>query len=700
MPDLADTLPSLSAAMPADLTPLWISLKTALVATLLAACLGIVIARWMMSYRGRARGVIDGILTLPLVLPPTVVGFLLLLLLGKNSPLGRLLDQLGITIIFTWSAAAIAATIVAFPLMYKTVLSAFEQVDLTLLSSARTLGASEWRIFWQILLPLAGPGVLAGTVLAFARALGEFGATLMVGGSIPGVTQTIPIAIFFAAEAGRMGVALAWVLLMVAVSLLVIAGINYGSSPRSPQPTLAHDLVQRAFNWLYFGTFRSQQFGLIPAALRGEERSPLTSFTRRSRSPLAIAPPPVAAPPPGSPAPLSSPEMGHPSVYSPELAPSPLEATQTQPQPLPDLAPATDSPPAELVVKLEKPVSGFHLKVRFRATNEPLGLLGASGSGKSMTLRCIAGLETPSHGRIVLNGRVLFDDQKRINVPCRDRKIGLVFQNYALFPHLTTAQNIAFGMREVPQSQRAAEVVQYLDRMGLSGLGDRYPHQLSGGQQQRVALARALAIRPDILLMDEPLSALDTYLRSHIEKLLVEVLASYQGVTLFITHKLEEAYRLCPNLLVLSQGQILANGTKEDIFQRPPTYEVAQVTECKNFSRARSVGDTHLEAIDWNCRLEVIDPLPSDLSWVGLRAHHIEFLRQGNQSNTFPGWLAMITETQHKVSVYIKLHSPPQSPHDYHLQAEVYREKWELLQSRPFPWYVRLNPVHLMPMPK
>jgi len=323
-------------------------------------------------------------------------------------------------------------------------------------------------------------------------------------------------------------------------------------------------------------------------------------------------------------------------------------------------------------------------------------LLGPSGCGKTTLLRCIAGFYEPE------SGRILIGDRDVTRLPPEERNTGMVFQSYALWPHMSVEENVAFGLelRKTPKAEIVERVKEALAAVKMTDRAHYKPNQLSGGQQQRRALARALAIRPDILLMDEPLSALDTYLRSHIEKLLVEVLASYQGVTLFITHKLEEAYRLCPNLLVLSQGQILANGTKEDIFQRPPTYEVAQVTECKNFSRARPVGDTHLEAIDWNCRLEVIDPLPPDLSWVGLRAHHIEFLRQGNQSNTFPGWLAMITETQHKVSVYIKLHSPPQSPHDYHLQAEVYREKWELLQSRPFPWYVRLNPVHLMPMPK
>ncbi|MEM9980766.1 MAG: molybdate ABC transporter permease subunit, partial [Cyanobacteria bacterium P01_D01_bin.2] len=253
--------------MPEDFTPLWISLRTTLTATLLAFLLGITAARWMMTYRGRARSLIDGVLTLPLVLPPTVVGFLLLLLLGKNGPVGQLLNALGISIIFTWPATVIAATVVAFPLMYKTVLGAFEQIDLTLVSSARTLGASEWRIFWQVLLPLAWPGVLAGTILAFARALGEFGATLMVGGSIPGVTQTIPIAIFFAAEAGRMTVALAWVLLMVAVSLAVITGIGYGNRPRSQTKGSASILTKQGFNWVYFGKFIRRQFWHFPTGL-------------------------------------------------------------------------------------------------------------------------------------------------------------------------------------------------------------------------------------------------------------------------------------------------------------------------------------------------------------------------------------------------------------------------------------------------
>jgi molybdate transport system permease protein len=163
-----------------------------------------------------------------------VVGFLLLLLFGANSPIGKFLKLLGITIIFSWPATVIAATVVAFPLMYQTARGAFEQIDTNVLNAARTLGGSEWRIFWQVILPLAWPGLLAGTILAFARALGEFGATLMLAGNIPGQTQTMPMAIFFAVEGGDMNQGLAWVLIILAISLGVITALNYWSSYRRP----------------------------------------------------------------------------------------------------------------------------------------------------------------------------------------------------------------------------------------------------------------------------------------------------------------------------------------------------------------------------------------------------------------------------------------------------------------------------------
>ncbi|MBH8565966.1 molybdate ABC transporter permease subunit, partial [Nostoc sp. CENA67] len=184
--------------MPQDLSPLWISLKTSLLATFITFFIGIAAAYWMNGYRGKGKSLIEGLFVAPLILPPTVVGFILLVFFGKNGPAGKLMQSFDFSIVFTWYGAAIAATVVAFPLMYKTALGAFEQIDQNLLRVARTLGANESTIFWRISLPLAAPGIVAATTLAFARALGEFGATLMLAGNIPGQTQTIPMAIYFA----------------------------------------------------------------------------------------------------------------------------------------------------------------------------------------------------------------------------------------------------------------------------------------------------------------------------------------------------------------------------------------------------------------------------------------------------------------------------------------------------------------------
>lgn len=210
-----------------DYSPLWISSRTAIVATIITFFLGITAAWFMITKKGRFKVFFDAVFTLPMVLPPTVLGFFLLLLFGKNGPIGKVLFALGVKIIFSWQATVIAATVVSFPLMYKTTCGALEQIDINILNAARTLGLSEWKIFWTITLPLAWPGIAAGTVLSFARALGEFGATLMVAGNIPGKTQTIPIAIYFAVESGDMPTALYWVLIIFLLSLSIILFTNY-----------------------------------------------------------------------------------------------------------------------------------------------------------------------------------------------------------------------------------------------------------------------------------------------------------------------------------------------------------------------------------------------------------------------------------------------------------------------------------------
>ncbi|MEG3845511.1 molybdate ABC transporter permease subunit [Microcoleus sp. herbarium19] len=601
-----------------DLSPLWISLKSSTIATFFTFFLGIAAARWMISTRIRFKALIEGIFISPLVLPPTVVGFLLLLLFGRNGAIGQFLLQFDLAVIFTLPAAVITAAVVSFPLMYKTALGAFEQIDANLLNAARTLGASEWQVFWRIMLPLARPGILAGTILAFCRALGEFGATLMLAGNIPGQTQTIPMAIYFAVEAGDMKQAGIWVLIILSLSLGALAAVNFWRNLQttSPQPNL--------------------------------------SFTVPSNLPKAAS------------------------------FPAAKELRQ--------------QPESGLFLNIFKPLSGFALDVGFETGQEVLGILGASGSGKSMTLRCIAGLETPTSGKIAVNGKVLFDSSQGINVPSKDRKIGFLFQNYALFPHLTVAENIAFGLQHLSESEQKLRVREQLVAVQMSGLENRYPQELSGGQQQRVAMARAIAPAPDLLLLDEPFSALDTHLRSQLESELMQTLANYRGITLFVSHNLEEVYRVCKNLLVLAQGRAIAFDTKEHIFDRPRNFTVAQLTGCKNFSPAGAIAETVVEAIGWGCNLTVVERLPKSLVFVGIRAHQLIFVSGCDRENTFACWIASIVETPHRVTLYLKLHSPPRDSQDYHLQAEVFKEKWRAMKDNPFPWYVHFEPIRLILM--
>lgn len=212
-----------------DFSPLWISLKTSLIATILTFILGIIVSYWIANFNGKLKGLIDGLLNLPLILPPTVVGFFLLLICGKNGFIGKFFLLFNKSLIFSWSATVIAAVVVSFPMMYRTTRSAFEQIDNNIISAARTLGLSEFQIFYKIAIPLSWPGIIAGLVLSFARAMGEFGATLMIAGNIPGKTQTMPLAIFFAVEGGDMNKALLWVIIIVSLSLFMIILLNYWS---------------------------------------------------------------------------------------------------------------------------------------------------------------------------------------------------------------------------------------------------------------------------------------------------------------------------------------------------------------------------------------------------------------------------------------------------------------------------------------
>jgi len=337
----------------------------------------------------------------------------------------------------------------------------------------------------------------------------------------------------------------------------------------------------------------------------------------------------------------------------------------------------------------------FSLDLRLATQTERVGILGESGAGKTMTLRAIAGLERTARGRLEVNGRVLLDSARGVSVAARERRVAMVFQQYALFPHRTVEENVAFGVRQLAREERGARVADIARRLHLEELLGRYPRQLSGGQQQRVALARALVTEPEMLLLDEPLSALDFHLRGLVEKELHDTLAQFRGVTLYVSHSLEELYRLCDAILVLARGRALAFGPREEIFLRPPSREVARLTGCKNLSGARALSNGMVEALDWGVRIRAARP-SAEARHVAIRANHLAFADEPGGENVFPCTLVESTETPFRRTLYLRL--PGAAGDGWHLQAEVLKDRWEELKSRPAPWNVRLDPERVFVM--
>ncbi len=274
-------------------------------------------------------------------------------------------------------------------------------------------------------------------------------------------------------------------------------------------------------------------------------------------------------------------------------------------------------------VSIKKQIGNFFLDVAFQTEDEIFAILGASGCGKSMTLKCIAGIETPDEGHIILNGRTLFDSAQKINVITQERKVGYMFQDYALFPNMTVEQNITIGMGKNPDP---AVVREYIDRFRLSGLEGHLPRQLSGGQKQRVALARMLVSDPEILLLDEPLSALDTYLKWEVEEELEALFQYVKKPTLFVTHNRDEVYHLCERVCMLNEGHVETIQEKKEFFANPETVAAAKLSGCRNISVAKRLSEHEIYAADWNLSFRLDRAVPAYLTHVGIRAHSIEVI--------------------------------------------------------------------------
>lgn len=307
-----------------------------------------------------------------------------------------------------------------------------------------------------------------------------------------------------------------------------------------------------------------------------------------------------------------------------------------------------------LYMNIENNLSSFNLKVNFEHKKGILGFLGASGSGKSMSLKCISGLVTPSNGKIIVNDKFFYDSTKRINLSPQKRNVGYLFQNYALFPNMNIIDNIQIGISHMNNKEKKSLSIEYIERLGLSGLEKHYPWQLSGGQQQRVALARALITSPDILLLDEPFSALDQHLRNNLEKELMSILKDYNGSVIFVTHDIDEAYRVCDNIIVYENGVSLENREKKDLFKRPKTLSEATLTGCKNISKAKKTGKHTIYAENWGHEYIVSDEVPENIKYICIRAHDIEISNNQNIINTFPYIIDNIIENPFEFTVYMK----------------------------------------------
>lgn len=347
-----------------------------------------------------------------------------------------------------------------------------------------------------------------------------------------------------------------------------------------------------------------------------------------------------------------------------------------------------------LEVDIEKDLGSFQLDVHFRTatSHETFALLGASGCGKSLTLRAIAGLMKPDRGRIVLNGRVLFDSEAHIDVKPHDRHVGYLFQQYALFPNMSVLKNVLAGAEGATHEEHLARAQKEIVRMQLSGLERLKPAQLSGGQQQRCALARILAGSPQILLLDEPFSALDGYLRWQLELELADTLKSFPGGAVFVSHSRDEVYRLADEICVISKGHTEECAPTHEFFAHPRTLAAALISGCKNISKAEVLPDGRLSCLDWGVVLETEGAAPEETTHVGIRAHYFHVAdADAKGPNRIPCTLRRTIESPFSAICML------QTPGTGELRYELGKDEWVRL-GNPSELVLSCDPASVMPL--
>ena len=341
-----------------------------------------------------------------------------------------------------------------------------------------------------------------------------------------------------------------------------------------------------------------------------------------------------------------------------------------------------------LIVKLRKQLGGFALDVDLEADNGVTCLLGASGCGKSMTLKCIAGIEKPDEGHIELDGRVLFDSAAGIDLPPQKRQVGYLFQNYALFPNMTVRQNILCGLcREKSRAEKEARLRNMLHTMQLEGLENHKPHQLSGGQQQRVALARILVSDPQLLLLDEPFSALDGHLRDALKIELRDLLTHFGREVLMVTHDRNEAYNMSAQIAVMDAGRVIVQKPTKALFADPGSVPAAILTGCKNVVYARRVDAHTVHVPDWGITLQTRQEVRDGLAAIGIRAHYFS---PGAQQNRFP--ICYVEEMEEPFELILQFRYAAQSPDSPPVWWRLPKDK----RPQPFPTELGIAPANIL----
>ncbi|WP_370416638.1 ABC transporter permease [Streptomyces fradiae] len=544
---------------------------------------------WLLArvpFPGKA--FVRSLVLLPMVLPPTVGGVALLLAFGRRGLLGPWLeDTFGVTLPFHTSGAVLAATFVAMPFLVISLEGALGGLRPRYEETAASLGASPLRVFLTVTLPMVAPGLVAGAALTWARALGEFGATITFAGNLPGTTQTLPLQVYLLLQdEPEAATSVSLLLLVIAMAVLIALRGRWTGSPPGGRP--------------------------VRAAAAPAEPERVTG-----------ADPASYAPGPATPVPY---EKG---------AGAPGDA-------------AGDGERWALHAE----VSGFDRLTLDAEPGTTIAVVGPNGAGKTTLLRALLGLTPRAHARLTLG------DADVTDLAPHRRQVAWVPQDGALFPHLSALANTAYGLRArgVPRAEARAAAQAWLDRLGVGHLARRRPAQLSGGQAQRVALARALAARPRLLLLDEPLAALDQTTRAQVRHTLRGHLADFGGVCLIVTHDPVEAVSLADRVLVLEDGRALQDASPAEVSRHPRSPWVARLLG-RNAWPATASGAGGRLALAGGGSLVAADPVPAGAEVLAIIPPEAVAVHRerpgGSPRNVWPGTVREITASGSRLRVLI-----------------------------------------------